>query len=113
MHEQAIAQEIIRQASKTAKEQGKAVKGIVVEVGDLGHLPANEMGEALRTMVPDWDVQIKRKEATVACSCGFEGAPEILEKGHDHNVFRCPECHAMMPEILDGHDIVLVSVDVA
>ena len=42
MHETVIAADIIN----TAKSQGN-VKKIVVEVGDLGHLPAEEMMETL------------------------------------------------------------------
>lgn len=106
MHEQAIAKEIIGEATKHGK-----VIGITVEVGDLGHLPLEEMQEVLMTMT-QWEVSMIRKEATVACECGYVGVPKILEKGHDHNVFECPECKAKMPKILDGHDIILKSVDI-
>lgn len=112
MHEQAIAQEILRQAKKAAHNQNKQISGIVVEVGDLGHLPAHEMEEVFKTLVPDWNVTIKKKRAEIECACGYTGEPEILEKGHDHNVFRCPECKSMMPDILEGDKIILVSVDV-
>ncbi len=105
MHEQVIAKQIIGEAVK----QGR-VKAITVEVGDLGHLPIGEMEEVLKAMTP-WEVNMVRKEATIACKCGFVGAPKILEKGHDHNVFECPECHAKMPKILDGHDIILKEVE--
>ena len=107
MHEQTIAKAIIEEAAKHGK-----VEGIIVEVGDLGHLPAHEMEEVLNTLT-DWKVTITKKTATIKCEqCGFEGAPEILEKGHDHNVFRCPECKAMMPRIVDGDQIILKEVEV-
>ncbi|MBD3208964.1 hydrogenase maturation nickel metallochaperone HypA [Candidatus Woesearchaeota archaeon] len=112
MHEQGIAQDIIKQAMATAKERGKDVKGITVEVGDLGHLPAEEMEQALQTMVSDWYITMKHKPATIKCGCGYTGAPNIIEKGHDHNVYRCPACEALMPEIVDGDQIVLESIDV-
>ncbi|MAG39090.1 hypothetical protein CMO90_03285 [Candidatus Woesearchaeota archaeon] len=107
MHEQTIAKTIIDEAAKHGK-----IKCIVVEVGDLGHLPANKMEEVLKTLT-DWDIKIVRKKATIKCEeCNFEGAPVIVEKGHDHNVFRCPKCNAMMPKILDGDKIILRNVEV-
>jgi len=105
MHEQAIAKEIIGQATKHGK-----VKGIIVEVGDLGHLPIEEMEAVMKTMTP-WEVTMIRKEAVVSCECGYKGKPNIIEKGHDHNVFECPECKAKMPKILEGHDIILKEVE--
>lgn len=106
MHEQTIAKVIIEDANKCG-----VVKAVTVEVGDLGHLPAHEMEEVLKTLT-DWDVKVVRKKATVKCSCGFVGEPVIVEKGHDHNVFRCPKCNALMPEILDGDKIILKDVEV-
>ncbi|MBN2566648.1 hydrogenase maturation nickel metallochaperone HypA [Candidatus Woesearchaeota archaeon] len=108
MHEQAIAKDIIDEASRHG-----AVEAITVEVGDLAHLPADELKEALRSLVPGWRVVIREKRGRVACECGYEGEPEILEKGHDSTVFRCPECQAVMPRIVGGDEIVLVEVEVA
>ena len=113
MHEQAIAQEIVAKAKEQEQLHG-TLKGIVVEVGDVGHLPAHEMKEVLVAMCPAWEVKILEKKATVECEqCGFVGEPIILEKGHDHNVFKCSDCGHMMPKILDGHDIVLKEVELA
>jgi len=105
MHEQVIAKQIIGEATKHGK-----VKSITVEVGDLGHLPIDEMEEVLNAMTP-WKVIMVKKESKVACTCGFVGAPLITEKGHDHNVFECPKCRIKMPKILDGHDIILKEVE--
>jgi Zn finger protein HypA/HybF involved in hydrogenase expression len=113
MHEQAIAQTIIAAAKEQERLRGK-LKGIVVEVGALGHLPAGEMREVLVTLCPDWEVVVVEKPATVLCDeCGYKGTPKILEKGHDHNVYKCPKCGFMMPEIITGHDIVLKEVELA
>lgn len=107
MHEQTIAKAIIEEAVKHGK-----VKSITIEVGDLGHLPANEMEEVLKTLT-DWKVIVTKKKATIKCEeCGYQGEPNIVEKGHDHNVFRCPECEAMMPKILDGNNIILKELEV-
>lgn len=111
MHEQGIAQEIIKQA--TAASNGRKLKGIVVEVGQLGHIPGNEMQDVLLAMLPGVNVTVTDKEATVLCEeCRHQGPPVMLEKGHDHNVFKCSKCGAMLPKIIDGQNIVLVSVDV-
>ena len=48
MHEQTIAKKIIEEASKHG-----IIESITVEVGDLGHLPAHEMEEVLKTLT-DW-----------------------------------------------------------
>ena len=106
MHEQAIAKDIIYEASK----QGK-VTSITVEVGDIAHLPLHELEEVLKTMTT-WKVVMKKKRAKVHCTCGFIGEPVIMEKGHDHNIFKCPKCNALMPKVLEGKDIVLVNVEV-
>jgi len=112
MHEQVIAQEIISEAKKQEVVHG-TLTGITVEVGDVAHLPAHEMRDVLQALMPEWDIRVVEKKARVACECGFTGEPVILEKGHDHNVFKCPSCGALMPRVLDGDKIVLVSVEVA
>ena len=53
MHEAAIANSII----KKAEEKGK-VKSVLIEVGDLAHLSAEELEEALRGMV-SWNIMIE------------------------------------------------------
>ena len=105
MHEQSIAQEIIAKA----QEQGN-VKKIVVEVGDLGHLPASEMLEVLERMV-DWDVSVVEKKGVVRCDCGYYGEPRIIEKRHGGALFECPKCGGL-PKVVDGGDIILKQVEV-
>ncbi|HII72392.1 TPA: hypothetical protein HA265_06575 [Candidatus Woesearchaeota archaeon] len=106
MHETIFAKQII----DAANAQGN-VKGIVVEVGDLAHVPAHEMKEVLLRMVPHWEVKVVRVKAKVRCACGYEGEPDIKEHGHGHAVFFCPKCNSV-PEIIEGSDITLKSVEV-
>lgn len=106
MHEQTIAQKIIADASAYGK-----VTGITIEVGDLAHLPAPEMKEVMEKLT-DWDITVIPKNAVITCTCGFTGKPEILEHMHDHSVYKCPACGAMLPKILDGHDIILKDVEI-
>lgn len=108
MHEQSIAKHII----KAAQEHGD-VKAITVECGNLGHLPAHEMKEVLEKMT-DWKIEILTKKAEIACpACQFTGEPKILQQLHDHNIFACPKCEHMFPQILSGDQIVLKSVEVS
>ena len=106
MHEQTIAAKIIADA----KEYGD-VESITVEVGDLGHLPAEEMKEVLEKLT-DWKINIENKEAVITCDCGYTGEPKILQQLHDNNIYECPECSHSLPEILDGADIILKEVEV-
>jgi len=107
MHEQGIAQSIINEAKKHGK-----VKKITVECGDLGHLPANEMKEVLEKMT-DWEIEIIKKKAVVKCEkCGYKGEPKILQQLHDQNIFECPKCEMMFPQILEGENIILKSVEI-
>jgi Zn finger protein HypA/HybF involved in hydrogenase expression len=106
MHDTIISQDII----EAAKRQGK-VKGIIVEVGELGHVPAEELMETLSRMVPNWYVQIVQKKAKVKCLCGYIGEPKILEHTHGHSVFFCPKCKRV-PELVEGKDIILKEVEI-
>ena len=105
MHESFICGQIIKEAESHGK-----VKKVVIEVGDLGHLPAEELEETMKTMVP-WQIEIIKKKATVECTCGYKGEPHILEKGHASTVFECPRCKKV-PKILDGDQIILKEVEV-
>lgn len=106
MHETIIANKIIEKA----KKQG-SVKSVKIEVGDLAHLPAEDLKKVLQEMT-SWDIKIDCKKATVSCRCGYKGEPKILEKAHDMTIFECPKCHDI-PKILDGSEIVLKEVKCA
>jgi len=104
MHEQIFAKQIIDEASRHGK-----VEGITVSVGDLAHVPADDMRNILISMT-DWNISILNDKATVECECGEIGEPNIVEKGHDHNVFKCKSCGKLMPKILSGEEIALVDI---
>lgn len=106
MHDTLISRDII----EAAQRQGK-VKRITVEVGDLGHLPLEELRATLEPLVPDWEVKMIPKKAKARCICGYSGEPTILEHRHGHSVYKCPKCGSV-PEIIEGADIVLKEVEV-
>lgn len=103
MHEHAICSEIIN----TAAKQGD-VKEITVLVGELAHLPAAELKEALSQLVA-WKITVKETPAKVLCQCGYSGRPRVIEHGHDYALFECPRCKEI-PKIVVGEDIVLSEV---
>ncbi len=106
MHEQTIAQRIIEEA----EEHGEVIS-LTVEVGDLAHLPADEMKEVLERLT-DWEIKVVPRTAIIACSCGYTGEPKILQQLHDNNIYECPKCSFSLPPILEGSDIVLLDVEV-
>ncbi len=103
MHELMIAQHIIEEA----KKQGD-VTGIWIEVGELAHAPAEEFEQVLSRLT-DWKVKVTQIAAKAKCSCGFEGPPVILQKGHDANLYECPECKAV-PELTQGDEMAIREV---
>lgn len=105
MHETVIAKKIIEEAEKHG-----TVKQITIEVGDLAHLPAEDLKKTMDKMV-DWKVEVIPKKAKVKCECGFEGEPKITERSHDLTVFECPECGSL-PRILEGENIIIKDVGV-
>ncbi len=105
MHETIIANDII----KKAESKGK-VKSALIEVGDLAHLSAEELGETLKNMV-NWNFVVVKKPAKVKCSCGYIGEPKIIEKRHGLALFVCPKC-STIPKVIEGKDIILKEVEV-
>jgi Zn finger protein HypA/HybF involved in hydrogenase expression len=101
MHETIIANKIIEKA----KEHG-SVKKIVIEVGDLAHLPASEMKEVMEKLT-DWEIEVHSIKAKVKCKCGYVGEPKIIEHAHDMTIYECPKCKKIPLEILSGGEIIL------
>ncbi len=105
MHETIISDNIIKEAQKHGN-----VEQISLEVGELAHIPMDELLECLKGLV-DWKIDATEKPSKVKCICGFEGHPTILERGHDSFLIECPKCKSV-PQVIDGTDIKLLSVQV-
>ncbi len=103
MHETVIALNIISEAKKHG-----SVNEISLEIGELAHVPADDLLECLKRLV-EWKINPQIREAKVKCSCGFVGHPDILERGHDSFFIECPECKEV-PELVDGKDIKILKV---
>ncbi len=104
MHEQTIAKRIIEEVQTYGD-----VESVTIEVGDLAHLPANEMKAVLEKMT-EWKINVVSKKSKILCECGHTGEPVILQQMHDQNIYECPECKQMMPKIIEGGDITLKEV---
>lgn len=106
MHETLFVQDIINQAKKHGD-----VCEITVEVGSLAPIEPNQLKYHLQEMV-DWKINIVEKKGIVECECGFKGEPEIITRGHDFVLFKCPWC-GDVPKIVDGNQIILKEVKCA
>lgn len=106
MHEAKIIKGIFGEIKKKAK--GRKVSSVVLEVGELAPLEANEL-KGLMQSIADFKVRIKPVKAKVKCGCSYEGAPKIVAKEHDFSLFECPRC-GKTPEVVRGGDIVLKMV---
>ncbi|HII16593.1 TPA: hydrogenase maturation nickel metallochaperone HypA [Candidatus Woesearchaeota archaeon] len=108
MHETIIARRLIGEAEK----QGD-VAGITLEIGELAHVPSPELVACIRQLVPGWKLSWKEMPSMVKCSgCGFTGHPTVLERGHDSFLIACPKCRMLMPDVVAGTEVKLVSVEV-
>jgi Zn finger protein HypA/HybF involved in hydrogenase expression len=105
MHETIIAENIVNEA----KRHGE-VEEISLEIGELAHVPGEELIECLRKLV-DWKIAWTEHPAKVKCACGFVGHPNVLERGHDSFLIECPECQSV-PELLEGTDVKIIEVKV-
>ncbi len=106
MHETIIANNIITEAKKHGD-----VKSILIEVGELAHLPSYELKDILKEMT-NWEIKVIEKKSKVKCICGFVGPAKIIAKGHDYSLFRCPWCDSI-PEVIEGNEIILKEVKCA
>ena len=105
MHETVFAERIMNEAKKHG-----SVTAINLEIGELAHVPAHELIECLERIV-SWKISHKVISSIAQCSCGYNGHPTILERGHDYFMIECPECK-QIPQLIEGTEIKLVSVTV-
>ncbi|MBD3164100.1 hypothetical protein GF323_02795 [Candidatus Woesearchaeota archaeon] len=105
MHGIHIAGELIAKA----REQGKVRKAFI-ELGKLANISKADLSRQMKNLA-GFNFVIEEEEAKVRCGCGYEGKPKITERQHDIVLFECPLC-GEKPEVLNGDEIVLKSVEV-
>jgi Zn finger protein HypA/HybF involved in hydrogenase expression len=96
--------EIINSIIKKAKYHGR-IKSILLEIGELSTLSPEKIKEYIIKKT-NWDVLIEQKDASIKCSCGYEGKPIIPEKRKENTLIICPECSSLPKEII-GKSIIL------
>ena len=106
MHEFSICSQIIEEARK----HGKPVS-VSIEVGETSGIEPEHLKEHLKAHV-DWDIEVSERKASVRCRCGYHGRPEIVERGHDFVIVKCPRCGNNDVEREQGGQIILKSVKV-
>lgn len=105
MHELVFVDRILEEAAKYGK-----VKRAVVEVGDLAQIDADHLQDALRARAA-YGIDVIGKKARVNCECGYDGEPDIVDRGHDFVLYECPDCKGI-PHIMDGELVKLIHVEV-
>jgi len=105
MHEITIAKNILKQAERYGN-----VTRLVVECGELAHIPAKDLEKALKDISKS-EISVTESPSTVKCGCGFKGRPRIELHSHDATIFFCPEC-GEVPKIKEGNGIMIKSVTV-
>lgn len=106
MQKRAYVNRIVKEALKRG-----LVTGVSVEVGELAPISAYELADALRSAT-EWEVTVEETPATVRCRCTYEGRPRMTEKSLNLNVYHCPACGRLAPEVVDGSEVVLSQVRV-
>jgi len=101
--------QIVGDILDTARAQGK-VKKAIIEVGEIANIEKEHLGEHLKGWA-DFPCELVDKDSKVKCKCGYEGRAKIKDRGHDFVVIECPECKET-PEILEGDQVILKSVEV-
>lgn len=105
MHEEAFTSAIINEAQKHGN-----VYEIYVEVGELAKIPPKHLQKHLHEKT-NWQVLVTEKQGKVACLCGYNGRPKVIERGHDFVLYTCPSCHGQ-PTVLEGDQVILKEVKV-
>lgn len=106
MHETIFVNQILEQAKKYQN-----VTALHIEVGELAHVPLEDLRPALEAMSP-YPVVLTQKPAVALCTCGYKGKPTILARGHDHIMWSCLRCETLTPELVEGGNILLKRIEV-
>ena len=108
MHDQIYAEEIIKEAETYGR-----VKTVSIELGDLAPITGEVLEHAIRNQKPGWRVKLYPKDSKIKCEkCGFEGKAKVVERLHEAVIYECPICGEDLPEVLEGKQIILKSVEI-
>ena len=103
MHETSMIKDIIKQA----ESKGNVIE-VTIEVGELAPIEPDHFKEHIKELV-NWKVSVQEKKARVECQCGYIGKPEIMVRGHDFVLWKCPWC-GDVPKVVEGDKITIKEV---
>ena len=121
MHEFSIADEIVKNVLETAKKnRAKKVISILLEVGELTHLNAEQVSFWIRELfkgsaAEGAEVKVKTIKARIRCKgCGYKGGMgSDREDSFRHLVpASCPRCNSFQIQIEKGQECILRKIQV-
>ncbi len=111
MHEMSIVSNIMDIALKTAAENNlSSISRIKIKVGNQHHLADDLMVYAFSfmkkgTIAASAVLEIERVEITAECRhCGYVFTVK-------ENMYLCPECSSVNPELLRGRELIIESIE--
>lgn len=112
MHERSLVRNLLRQVEQIVVEQGCGqVDEIRIQVGDLSGVEPLLFQAAFDDMVPavfssDCQLVLNLVPVTAVCDeCDHQFAIVDFQ-------FRCPECQAKSVQVIQGDEVILVSVTI-
>ncbi len=112
MHEVGLAQETLDLAVATAtQQQAREIRCLRIEVGQLSGVVVEALRFALETLAAGTMAaaatmeieEIVARAYCVACGEAFDAMAQA---------YRCPQCGAICPDLVQGRELRLVSVEV-
>lgn len=105
MHEETIAQSILKDLEK----QGK-VKKAYLEVGELFGIEPEHLLENLNK-VSKIKFDVKQTLSVVECEfCDFKGRANVIERMHDSVSYDCPNCSGSVI-VIKGDKVIIAKVE--
>ncbi|MFH0962070.1 MAG: hydrogenase/urease maturation nickel metallochaperone HypA [archaeon] len=99
------------------KHKGKVrVKRIVIGLGELSHLKANDLAETLSALIEDSPLESSEMEVVttpgvVECICGFVGKPNVFEVAEGKVVAECPKCRKIELLVHEGKGVEVKEIE--
>ena len=110
MHELSIATALVESAAPHLPDGTRATK-LEVELGALEHVEESAFRLAVEAVAAGTpfegaELVLTRTPLVMSCrACGETYEPE------DPFAFPCPSCHAVQPEVVSGHGVVLTAIE--
>lgn len=113
MHELALLDELCQLALQTAHQEGAhVIHSLHVQIGDLCGVNAEALRQAFAvlTLEPTWeDTRLELEVVRTRCFC-----PNCKQAFNPTDLMhQCPRCGHLSNTVLQGHELVLVAIEVS